>query len=134
MVEGKTKPVLLIVEDDLENQKFLKIFLRRQFEIDVCDSAESFYKIINEKNFDIILMDISLKGSKNGIQLTRELRSDPKYSIIPIIVLTAHAFQKDKDNAYAAGVDMFITKPVRGHLLLESLTKALEQKSGIKLD
>ncbi len=134
MTENKSKPRLLIVEDDLENQKFLKIFLRKTFEIDICDSAESFYKKLKEIDFDVILMDISLKGSKDGLQLTKELRNDPKLCNIPIVILSAHAYQKDKDNAYKAGVDIFITKPVQGHILIDSLRNVLEQKSGIKLD
>jgi len=134
LTESKSKPRLLIVEDDLENQKFLKIFLRKMFEIDICDSAESFYKKIKEKDFDAILMDISLKGSKDGLQLTKELRNDPKFCNLPIVILSAHAYQKDKDNAYKAGVDIFITKPVQGNILTDSLRNVLEQKSGIILD
>jgi CheY-like chemotaxis protein len=134
LTEAKSKPVLLIVEDDSENQKFLKIFLRKIFEIDVCDSAETFYEKLKEKNFDAILMDISLRGTKDGLQLTKEIRSNPKYCDIPIVILSAHAYQKDKDNAYKAGVDMFITKPVQGNLLIDSLKKVLEKKTGIKLD
>jgi DNA-binding response OmpR family regulator len=134
LTESKSKPGLLIVEDDTENQKFLKIFLRKTFEIDICDSAESFYRKLKEKDFDVILMDISLRGTKDGLQLTQEIRSDPKYCNIPIVILSAHAYQKDKDNAYNAGVDIFIAKPVQGHILIESLRNVLEQKSGIKLD
>ncbi len=134
MTESKSKPGLLIVEDDTENQKFLKIFLRKKFEIDICDSAESFYIKLKEKDFDVILMDISLRGTKDGLQLTQEIRSDPKHCNIPIVILSAHAYQKDKDNAYNAGVDIFIAKPVQGHILIESLRNVLEQKSGIKLD
>ena len=134
LIECKSMPRLLIVEDDIENQKFLKIFLRKKFEIDICDSSESFYRKLKEKDFDVILMDISLRGTKDGLQLTREIRIDSKFCNIPIVILSAHAFQKDKDNAFNAGVDVFITKPVQGQILLESLRNVLKQKSDIKLD
>ncbi len=127
----KKKPRLLVVEDDLENQKFLRIFLKRNFELEVCDSAESFYVKLNENKYDIILMDISLRGEKDGLQLTKELRSQEKYKNIPIVGLSAHAFQRDRDNAYQAGIDIFITKPAQGNFLLENLLTALKQKSGI---
>jgi CheY-like chemotaxis protein len=133
-LEGRAKPRLLIVEDDKENQKFLSIFLRKIFEFDICDSAESVYLKLRERKYDIILMDISLKGTKDGLQITRELRSNPEYQNMPIVGLSAHAFQKDKENAYKAGVDIFITKPVRGHILIESLATVLKQKTGIRLD
>lgn len=134
MLDVTSKPKLLIVEDDIENQKFLHIFLRKKFDLDFCDSAESFYEKLNETKFDIILMDISLRGTKDGLQLTKELREDPKRKNMPIVGLSAHAFQKDKDNAYRAGVDVFITKPVYGNVLMDSLISTLEQKTGIKMD
>lgn len=131
MIEQE-KPWLLIVEDDFENQKFLQFFLRRYFNTEVCDSAETFYQKMKEHKFDIILMDISLKGKKDGLKITKELRNSVEYSNIPIVALSAHAFQKDKDNAYEAGVDLFITKPVPNEILLDSLFSTLSQKTGKK--
>jgi CheY-like chemotaxis protein len=119
------KPNLLIVEDDFENQKVLRALLRNHFEIDICDSAPTFYEKLATKEYDIILMDISLHGTKDGLQLTKEIRQSSKYSNIPIVALTAHAFQKDKDNAYKSGVDLFLTKPVQSKYLLESLNSVL---------
>ena len=127
MTEETKKPRLLIVEDDYENQKFLQIFLKRKFDLDICDSSDSFYKKIEEQDFDIILMDISLRGKKDGLQLTEELRGLEKYKNIPIVALSAHAFQKDKENAYQAGVDMFLTKPIQNDVLLDTLVKAYEK-------
>ncbi|MBU1096827.1 MAG: hypothetical protein CVV23_01895 [Ignavibacteriae bacterium HGW-Ignavibacteriae-2] len=122
------KPRLLVVEDDYENQKFLQIFLKRKFDLEICDNSESFYEKIDNDNFNIILMDISLKGKKDGLQLTRELRAKDKYKNIPIVGLSAHAFQRDKDNAYNAGIDIFLTKPVQNDVLMDTLLKALDQK------
>ena len=130
----KVKPRLLVVEDDYENQKFLQIFLKRKFDLEICDSSETFYEKLNQTKFDIILMDISLRGKKDGFQLTKEIREMPEYQNMPVVGLSAHAFQRDKDNAYKAGVDVFLTKPVQNDVLLETLVKTLEQKSGIKLD
>jgi CheY-like chemotaxis protein len=127
------KPRLLIVEDDYENQKFLQIFLKRKFELEICDSSETFYEKLNQKKFDIILMDISLRGKKDGLQLTKEIRDMDEYKNLPVVGLSAHAFQRDKDNAYKAGVDIFITKPVQNDVLMDTLIKTLEQKSGIKV-
>lgn len=118
-------PTILIVEDDLENQKFLKIFLKKFFEIEQCDNAEDCCTILDTHAIDIILMDISLKGTKDGLQLTKELKSHPEFGSLPIIGLSAHAFQKDKDNAYNAGIDCFMTKPVDAKVLLETLLNTL---------
>jgi CheY-like chemotaxis protein len=130
MAEEVKKPKLLIVEDDFENQKFLQIFLKRKFDVSLCDSEETFYEKLNQQDFEIILMDISLRGKKDGLQLTRELRQSEKYKNIPIVGLSAHAFQRDKDNAYNAGVDIFLTKPVQNDVLMETLIKVYQEKTG----
>jgi len=127
------KPKLLVVEDDFENQKFLQIFLKRKFEVQICDSEETFYEKLNNSVFDIILMDISLRGKKDGLQLTREIRQNEKYKKLPVVGLSAHAFQKDKDNAYNAGVDVFLTKPVQNDVLMDTIIRTLEEKSGINI-
>lgn len=122
------KPRILITEDDIENQRFLKMFLERKFTADICDSENSLYEHLNSRHYDVILMDISLKGNKNGLELTHELKSDPRYKDIPIVCLTAHAFKKDFDNAIKAGVDIFLTKPVDNHVLMQTLLDAAEKK------
>ena len=130
----KVKPRLLVVEDDYENQKFLQIFLKRKFELEICDSSDTFYEKLKQNEFNIILMDISLRGKKDGLQLTREIREMDEYKHLPVVGLSAHAFQRDKDNAYNAGVDVFLTKPVQNDVLMDTLIKTLEQKTGIKVD
>lgn len=127
--DNKTKPRLLVVEDDYENQKFLEIFLKRKFQLKICDSSETFYKLLEQDDFDIILMDISLRGKKDGLQLTKELREMDKYKSIPVVALSAHAFQKDKENAYQAGVDMFLTKPIQNEVLMDTLVKVYTEKT-----
>ncbi len=129
MAEEK-KYKILIVEDDFENQKFLDIFLSRQFITSVCDSEITFYKKIEEGDYDIILMDISLKGNKDGLELLKEIRKDPRRKDIPVVVLTAHAFQKDKENAYAAGADAFLTKPVMNDILIKVIKETFRKKTG----
>ena len=127
--EKESKPRLLVVEDDYENQKFLEIFLKRKFDLKICDSSDSFYKLIEDNDFDIILMDISLRGKKDGLQLTKELREMDRYKSVPVIALSAHAFQRDKENAYQAGVDMFLTKPIQNEVLMDTLIKIHSEKA-----
>jgi len=125
--ESQTKPKILVTEDDYENQKFLEMFLRRKFEVSICDSEHSFYDNLKKNKFDIILMDISLRGNKNGLELTRELRKIKGYEHVPIVCLSAHAFKKDRENALDAGVDVFLTKPVENHVLMNTLVESLNK-------
>jgi len=122
------KKKLLIVEDDEDSQKFLALFLKRSFELEMSNSAETFYEKIENNEFDLILMDVSLRGEKDGLQLTREIKQIDKYKDIPIVALTAHAYQRDRTEAYKAGVNFFLTKPVKNELLLETLLMAVEKR------
>lgn len=126
---SEKKPKLLVTEDDYENQKFLEMFLKRKFDVEICDSEQSFYDHLKKTKFDVILMDISLRGNKNGLELTKELRKMPGYENIPIVCLSAHAFKKDRDNAMNAGADVFLTKPVENKILLNTLLDVVEKKS-----
>ena len=126
--DSEKKPKILVTEDDFENQKFLEMFLKRNFDVYICDSAESFYDNIKSVKFDLVLMDISLKGNKNGLELTEELKNMPGYESIPVVCLSAHAFKKDRENAFNAGVDVFLTKPVENKILLNTLLDLLKKK------
>lgn len=125
----KEKPKLLIIEDDYENQKFLTLFLGRYFEVDSCDSSDTFYELSSKKKYDIFLMDISIKGYKNGLELTREIKLNPSTAFIPVVCYTAHAFQQDRLNALDAGCDEYISKPSNIYSLLKTLLAQVEKKS-----
>ena len=75
-------------------------------------------------------MDLGLPGI-GGWEATRQLKSDPATSQIPIIVLSAHAMTNDRDMALAAGGDDFDTKPVRFQQLLEKIEALLARKAPI---
>lgn len=108
-----TIPNLLIVEDDELSIKFFRLYLSKKFNLTLASTVEEFYKAINSSlTFDIILMDISLRDEKDGLQLTQELRSNHKYKNCPIIALTANVFKRDEEAAYDAGINKFLRKPV----------------------
>ena len=129
MESQEKKYKLLVVEDDEDSQRFLQIFLRRKFDIAICNSGETYYKELGNNKFDVILMDISLRGEKDGLQLTREVKQNEKYKDIPIVALTAHAYQRDRTEAYKAGVNYFLTKPVKNDLLFETLMTAIKENN-----
>lgn len=121
------KHKLLIVEDDEDSQRFLNLFLKRRFEISMSNSSDTFYNELEKGTFSVILMDVSLRGKKDGLQITKEIKANPKYKDIPVVALTAHAYQRDRNEAYKAGVNYFLTKPVKNELLLETLLKAIDE-------
>ena len=119
---------MLIVEDDDLTIRVMKRIFRDDFEIFICDSAEEFYEKCSNNNFDIIIMDISLKGTKNGLELIKEIKFLPQFIKTPIICFTAHAQRKTKQLAIESGSDLFITKPVSNNVLKETVEFLLKSK------
>ena len=113
--------VVLLVEDDLMNQVTIKRFLKDMYVTLVTDSSDEAMKILKKGKVDLILMDISIKGSKNGLELTKELKKSKEFSHIPIIAVTAHAFEEYRQKALRAGCDSYLAKPFTKESLLNKL-------------
>ena len=112
---------MLIVEDDDLTIDLMRRIFRNDFEILICDSIEEFYDKYSNKNVDIIIMDISLKGSGNGLELIKEIKAEPAFTGTSILCLTAHAQTKMRQTAIDSGSDLFITKPVTNRVLKDAI-------------
>jgi len=132
----ETKPKILIVEDELESQKYFELVLKKKFEVDLCDTRKSMYNLLSNKDYDVIVMDISLKGGTNGVDLIKELKRSTSNINIPIICLSAHAFVEDRLKAEDAGADVYLNKPIKSQTLINALDEmisiSLEEKNQIK--
>ncbi|MCL4549009.1 MAG: response regulator [Bacteroidetes bacterium] len=117
---------MLIVEDDDLTQKVLSKIFNDDFQIDICESAEEFYQSYSSNRYDIVIMDISLRGNKHGLELTKEIKASAIHGSMPILCLTAHAFPKDKKNAMESGIDAFFTKPVSNEILKQAVASLLK--------
>ncbi len=106
-----SRSAILVVEDDIPTQEFMRAVLKREFDIYLATSADEAREVLKANTIHIILMDLSIHGGENGLDLTKNIRNGSPWKDIPIIALTAHAFQSDRDNAMEAGCDEFITKP-----------------------
>lgn len=110
--------LILLVEDDGLNQMTIKRFIEPRYRSIIVDSSEDALEILKTNNIDLILMDISIKGKMDGLEFTRMLKNSNEYSKIPVIAVTAHAFEKDRQASLEAGCDSYLSKPFsRGSLL-----------------
>jgi two-component system cell cycle response regulator DivK len=109
---------ILYVEDNDDNVYMLKSRLERKgFSVIVArDGAEGIAMAVDQKPA-LILMDLSLPVI-DGWEATRQLKTRPDTRHIPIIVITAHAMEGDRESALATGCDDFDTKPVQFPRLL----------------
>jgi CheY-like chemotaxis protein len=117
---------VLIVEDDLVNARvFSKILTKRGgLGVKHTENVDEVIKIAQAKEADIILMDVSLSRSVyegksvDGIKITQMLKSDPQTATLPIILVTAHAMEGDRETFLKqSGADGYISKPVVDHQL-----------------
>jgi two-component system cell cycle response regulator DivK len=119
---------ILVVEDNEPSRDALSRRLaRRGYRVVLAVDGHEAVSIGRSVRPDLILMDLGLPGI-DGWEATRQLKSDPATSQIPIIVLSAHAMTNDRDMALAAGGDEFDTKPVRFQQLLEKIEMLLMKK------
>jgi len=122
-VSTKEEATILVVEDDFFNRSVLIRMLNKLYYPLSAASVEEAYEVLRNNTVDLILMDISLSGDKNGLTLTEELKMSKDYSHIPIIAVTAHAFPEDKRNALEAGCAEYIVKPYSSKLLLDTIAR-----------
>ena len=117
-------PKILLVEDNEMNRDMLsRRLLRNGFDVIMAVNGQEGIDLASSQTPDLILMDMSLPVL-DGWDATRQLKANPATAGIPVIALTAHAMESDREKALAAGCDDFDTKPIELPRLLGKM-KAL---------
>ena len=112
---------ILIVEDNEMNRDMLSRRLSRKgFEVALAEDGASGVDMATSESPDLILMDMSLPII-DGWEATQKIKANESTSKIPIIALTAHAMESDREKALAAGCDDYDTKPVELPRLLDKI-------------
>lgn len=115
MADG-AKPILLIVEDNMDIRQYLADSLSDEFDILTASNGEEGKEKAFTYTPDIIVTDIMMP-LMDGMELCKHLRQDIRTSHIPLIALTAKDSLKDKEEGYTVGVDSYLTKPCSASLL-----------------
>ena len=116
---------LLIVEDIADNREVLRKLLEPlQFTLSETESGEHCLELVQSRRPDAILMDLRLTGM-DGLETTRRLRATSGFESVPIIAVSASAFNDSRDNALAAGCNDHVSKPVHLRELLQTLARHL---------
>ncbi|MBL6763856.1 MAG: response regulator [Verrucomicrobiae bacterium] len=117
---------ILVIEDTENNRIIIERRLRKKdHEVHLREDAEQGITAAGEIAPDIILMDVGLPGM-DGWTAARLLKDNPATAGTPIIALTAHAMEGDREKALAAGCDDYETKPIDFPALyakIDALTK-----------
>jgi CheY-like chemotaxis protein len=124
---------ILLAEDGPENQFLISHFLRRAgAEVTIVENGQLAVDAVlqseaGEQRFDVVLMDVQMPVL-DGHAATRQLRR--RGFVRPIIAVTAHAMNEDREKSLAAGCDEFVTKPINHRMLVAAIWRVLADLGG----
>jgi PAS domain S-box-containing protein len=123
---------ILVADDNAVNQKLVRALLKKLgHRATVAGDGQAALRAVRKRSFDLVLMDIQMPGM-GGLEATAKIRDlEPRVGPhVPIIAMTAHTLTGDRDCALAAGMNDYISKPIR----LEALRRAIQQHAAPPLD
>mgnify|MGYP003369350512 FL=1 len=129
----KNASKILVVEDNEELLALMLQVLSKNYHVFTAKNGKQAMNIIMKEKLDLVVSDVMMP-IMDGIELTKQLKSDKSFWQLPIILLTAKNKEEDKTEAYATGADAYITKPfkfeeleVRINALLANRKKMIEK-------
>ena len=122
----RDKRILVVEDNELNREITQELLEERGMIVDLaCDGVEAVAKMkgADPGDYDLILMDIQMPNM-DGYEATRKIREIEHVEIskVPIVALTANAFEEDKQKAFDAGMDGFLTKPVKPDDLIDTVS------------
>ena len=125
----ETLGVVLLAEDNLVNQKLVQtLLLNNGFAVDIVGNGREALSAIEHRAYGAVLMDIQMP-IMDGLEATRTIRRDARFTELPIIALTANAMVGDRERCIEAGMNDYISKPIDRGKLFEVLRKWISNTS-----
>lgn len=116
---------ILLVEDNQINQKVARRILEKfKVKIEIANNGLEALEFAKIRDFDLILMDMQMP-EMDGLEATREIRKLTEIKQPPILAMTANASNKDREACISAGMNAFLTKPIKLDIIRRSLQKWL---------
>ena len=115
---------ILIAEDNDSNFILMTYILKKFYEFDRAKNGQEAVDMAEKNDYDLILMDIKMPVM-DGMEATRLIKE--KHPKLPIIALTANAFDSDRQLAFEAGCNEFLPKPISSDVCLKTIAKFIEE-------
>ena len=125
------KPKILIVEDNIELRTFLCQNLNANFISKEAENGEFAIRLLEKESFDVIISDIMMP-KMDGIEFCRYVKSNPIYSHLPFIILSAKAEISSKVQGLEIGADVYIEKPFSIDFLSAQIASIIENRNRIR--
>ena len=118
---------ILVVDDDKTTRKLLNLFLKAKgYEVVTAENGLDAMEKLGTQNINLVVTDMNMPYM-DGIELTRNLRSDDNWKNIPIVMVTTEADDDEKKKAMDAGVDDYIVKPANAEQITDSIKRILKK-------
>jgi signal transduction histidine kinase/CheY-like chemotaxis protein/HPt (histidine-containing phosphotransfer) domain-containing protein len=119
---------LLVVEDNLVNQKVVLAILRKKgYHMDVANDGREALLKLETGAYDLVLMDVQMPVL-DGLETTRLIRREARWDNLPVIAMTAHAMNGDRERCLQSGMNAYISKPVQPAHLIATIERHLASR------
>jgi CheY-like chemotaxis protein len=122
---------VLVAEDNVINQKVVtRLLEKRGYHVTIAEDGHAALRLLQARQFDLVLMDVQMPNL-DGLEATRLVREKERETgrHMPIIATTAHALKGDEERCYTAGMDAYLTKPLRADELFAVIESYLPVSS-----
>lgn len=117
---------ILIVEDSSTTRALIRAVIDELGDFETAEAASGFeaLKMLPQQEFDLIITDINMPDI-NGLELINFVRSNARYSHVPIIIVSTERSEEDKKRGMALGATAYVTKPFKSLELQEAIQKII---------
>lgn len=122
---------ILVVEDSIAMRSFIASVLEEIDQVAVTQAGSGFeaLKLLPRTNFDLVVTDINMPDI-HGLELIKFIRSNPRYSEMPLIIVSTEASQRDRERGLALGANAYLVKPFTPEQLKECVLRLLSGHRG----
>ena len=113
---------ILIAEDNDSNFVLMSYILKKHYQFERAKNGQEAVEMVDKNQYDIVLMDIKMP-IMNGLEATKAIRE--KHPDLPILALTANAFDSDRQLAMEVGCNDFLSKPVSSEECIETIKRII---------
>ena len=121
---------ILLADDSSDNLFLIQSYLKHSgYQLDTAETGQVAFEMYQARRYDLVLMDVQMPimDGHTATKMIRDWEKKSNVSPIPIIALTAHAYQEEMQKSLAAGCSDHLTKPIRKNTLLDAIQKWIKQ-------
>lgn len=117
---------ILIVEDSATTRALIRAVIDEMGDFNTVEAASGFeaLKILPTEEFSLVITDVNMPDI-NGLELISFIKNTPRYSHIPLIIVSTERSEEDKKRGIALGAKAYVTKPFKAHELQEVIKQSI---------